>query len=57
MGVFSIELSVVHVRFLHNLGRRTVMVRQVLCAAFNQNGMGASTFMTPAIPGSLQLLW
>lgn len=37
MDVFLVELSVVHVRFLHNLEKQMRQMRQALGAAFNQN--------------------
>lgn len=37
MGVFLIELSVVHVRFLHNLERQMRQMRQAFGARFKQN--------------------
>lgn len=37
MDVFLVKLSVVHVRFLHNLEKQMRQMRQALGAAFNQN--------------------
>lgn len=37
MDVFLVELSVVHVRFLHNLEKQMRQMRQAPGAAFNQN--------------------
>lgn len=37
MDVFLVELSVVHVRFLHNLEKQMRQMRQALGAAFNPN--------------------
>lgn len=56
MHIFPVKLSVVHISFLHNLERGNEAEHRARLELY-LNIEERLTFMSPAIPGSLQLLW
>lgn len=59
VDVFLIKLCVVHIRFLHDLIiKQSVAERWLISVNHSISGTEAGlAFVSPAIPGSLQLLW